>query len=385
MFLVNKLSVIYDDVVVGSLVMDETNKRICFQYDKGWLRNGFSISPISLPLKDTLFIANPYPFNGNFGVFEDSLPDGYGRYLLDKILKNKGYDFLKLKPIEWLSIVGSSGMGALRFVPESISFEQNNNYCLDELQKMALDTLNEKNERDYNTLYIKSGNSGGCRPKVLWKHNNEDWLVKFRHTYDPVDIGKQELLYNQVANEIGISVPEFVLLDDKYFATKRFDIENGKKIHCVTVAGILETSINPPILDYKNILSLTGYLTQDSKDVEEMYRRMVFNVLAENKDDHAKNFSFLYKNNKWVLSPAYDLTKCKEGYNGQHATSVNNNGLPDIDDLMEIRNIVKINEYTAKNIIQKVFDICNHYKILGERFKSPKREKKKVSKHKLKI
>ena len=116
---------------------------------------------------------------------------------------------------------------------------------------------------------------------------------------------------------------------NRYFASRRFDIDaEGDRIHTATAGGLLCISLSNPVLDYSNLLALTGYLTQNSRDVEEMYRRMVFNYLTDNKDDHCKNFSFIVLKDrngswKWHLAPAYALTLCTEGYNGEHATSVN--------------------------------------------------------------
>ena len=112
MKLVNKLSVLYRDQKIGELTMTHDNRCCAFQYDKKWLISGFSISPLDLPLESSLFIAKPEPFWGNFGIFEDSLPDGYGRYLLNRLLKKQGINDALLTPIQRLSIVGISGMGA---------------------------------------------------------------------------------------------------------------------------------------------------------------------------------------------------------------------------------------------------------------------------------
>ncbi|MCD7850220.1 MAG: HipA N-terminal domain-containing protein [Parabacteroides sp.] len=121
---IDKLSVLYHDKKVGILTMTPDNTRCAFQYDKEWLSAGFSISPIELPLKPDLFIAKPEPFGGNFGIFEDSLPDGYGRYLLNRLLRKQNIDDAYLTPIQRLSIVGNSGMGALCYVPESYIGEE---------------------------------------------------------------------------------------------------------------------------------------------------------------------------------------------------------------------------------------------------------------------
>lgn len=352
---------------VGNLTMTPDNKLCAFQYDKEWLLSGFSISPLELPLKPDLFIAKLEPFWGNFGIFEDSLPDGYGRYLLNRVLRKQGIDDSMLTPIQRLSIVGNSGMGALSYLPESLIGKEKTLPELDYLQQLALDVLSEKTDNGADILYFNSGNSGGCRPKCLYRDEEGAWLVKFRHTYDPKDMGQMEYRYNEIARSCGINVPDFKLIQKNYFATKRFDIENGERVHITSSGALLNESIYNPKLDYKTLLHLTGYLTQDPAQVDEMFRRMVFNILTENKDDHAKNFSFACREGKWTLTPAYDLNRNKEGYNGEHATSVNNNGLPTIEDMCIVGKTIRIPSQKAKEIIYSMREACKE--ILSERFK----------------
>lgn len=364
---VNKLSVLYrNHQKVGELTMTPDNRQCAFQYDKEWLFSGFSISPLELPLKPDLFIAQPEPFWGNFGIFEDSLPDGYGRYLLNRMLKKQGIDDSILTPIQRLSIVGTSGMGALSYIPESYIGEEKTLPELDYLQQLALDVLSEKTDTDVDVLYFNSGNSGGCRPKCIYRDEESAWLVKFRHTYDPKDMGQMEFRHNEMARSCGIEVADFKLLQGKYFASKRFDRKNGARLHIATAGALLNESIYNPKLDYKTLLHLTGYLTQEPAQVDEMFRRMVFNVLTDNKDDHAKNFSFIYCDGKWSLSPAYDLTYSPEGYNGEHATSVNGNGLPTIKDMLEVGETIRISRQKGTEIINSMTEICKT--ILAERF-----------------
>jgi len=229
---------------------------------------------------------------------------------------------------------------------------------LDDLQQMALDVLSEKSDRDEDVLYFNSGNSGGCRPKCLLQDTDGSWLVKFRHTYDPKDMGIMEFQYNELASQCGITVPDFKLIDGKYFATKRFDLENNNRLHVATVGGLLNESILLPKLDYRAILHLTGYLTQDPKQVDEMFRRMAFNVLTDNKDDHAKNFSFICREGQWSLAPAYDLTLCSTGYNGEHATSVNNNGNPTVEDMLIVGESIRIPRKKGLEIIHSIAQCC---------------------------
>ena len=360
----DKLTVKYHEEVVGVISLTPDNKRLAFEYAPHWIADGFSISPLELPLKSGLFLAKPTPLYGNFGIFEDSLPDGYGRYLLHKTLLREGIDDRKLSVIERLSIVGSNGMGALIYEPETIIGKETEVTDFDMLQQKALEVLKEQQDKDAGFLLYNSGNSGGCRPKAICTDAEGHWLVKFRHTYDPKDMGLQEYHFNEVARRCGIEVPDFKLINNRYFATRRFDLTHeGERIHTATAGGLLCLSLAEPVLDYGNLLALTGYLTQNPKHVEEMYRRMVFNYLTDNKDDHCKNFSFLVLKDAdgrfiWHLAPAYDLTHCIEGYNGQHATSVNFTGYPTLQDFIAVGTKSKISKKRCLEIFDEVYQNC---------------------------
>ena len=371
---IERLTVKYHNDVVGVISLTPDDKRLAFEYDSHWIAEGFSISPLELPLKAGLFLAKPTPLYGDFGIFEDSLPDGYGRYLLHKALLREGIDDRNLTAIERLSIVGKSGMGALTYEPETPIAKVEGSMDFDVLQEKALEVLNELQDADAGLLLYNSGNSGGCRPKAIFSDEEGHWLVKFRHTYDPKDMGQQEFHYNEVARKCGIDVPDFKLVNGKYFTTRRFDMTTeGERIHTATAGGLLCLSLSDPVLDYSNLLALTGYLTQNPKHVEEMYRRMVFNYLTDNKDDHCKNFSFLVRkeaNGKfvWQLAPAYDLTLCTEGYNGQHATSVNQTGYPTLRDFIAVGTKIKMTERRCRDIFDEVYQNCGD--LLLHRIKS---------------
>lgn len=361
---IDSLTVKFHNRKVGTLTLSTDKKTCAFEYDKGWLVDGFSISPLELPLKSGIFKAKQYPFGGNFGIFEDSLPDGYGRYLLHKTLLRQGVNDFNLSALDRLSIVGYNGMGALTYEPINIIEDDEEIRDWDLLQEKALNVLKEQQDSDAGLLLYNSGNSGGCRPKAIFSDKDGHWLIKFRHTYDPQDIGKTEFLYNETARRCGISVSDFKLVNGKYFAARRFDLTNdGERIHTATAGGLLCISLSAPVLDYINLLALTGYLTQSKNDVEEMYRRMVFNYLAENKDDHCKNFSFFVSKDvnkkwQWHLAPAYDLTHCSEGYNGEHATSVNNTGRPTLSDFIAVGTKTKISRKRCIEIFEEVRDNC---------------------------
>lgn len=361
---IDRLNIKFNGRKVGLLSLSPDNRQCIFEYDGQWLADGFSISSLELPLKPGIFIAKPAPFNGNFGIFEDSLPDGYGRYLLHKALLKEGINDSDLSALQRLSIVGESGMGALTYSPATNIVTGKDCTDLDTLQSKALEVLKERQDDDAEMLLFNSGNSGGARPKAIFSDKDGHWLVKFRHTYDPKDIGQQEYRFNEIARKCGIDVPDFKLLNDRYFASRRFDISSeGVRLHTATAGGILGLSLNNPVMDYGNLLALTGYITQNPDDVEEMYRRMVFNYLVDNKDDHCKNFSFIVvpDNNekwKWRLAPAYDLTLCTEGYNGEHATSVNGTGHPVLSDFITLGIKIRIDKRRCLEIIEQVTENC---------------------------
>lgn len=361
----DKLMVKYHDRTVGTLTLTPDDRLCAFEYDSTWLSDGFSISPLELPLKAGLFIAKHQPFHGNFGIFEDSLPDGYGRYLLRKALLREGINDDNLSALDRLSIVGNSGMGALTYHPETKVIKDSEILDFDLLQEKALQVLKEQQDTDAGLLLYNSGNSGGARPKAIFSDNEGHWLIKFRHYYDPTDIGQQEFHYNEVAKRCGINIPDCKLTNGRYFTTRRFDIApDGKRIHTATAGGLLCLSLSMPFLDYENLLALTGFLTQNAKEVEEMYRRMVFNYLTDNKDDHCKNFSFFVSKTgsdrySWHLAPAYDLTLCTEGYNGEHATSVNRTGTPTLQDMIAVGTKNKMSAERCREIFEEVKSNCD--------------------------
>lgn len=337
---------------VGTLSMG--NHSCCqFEYDRAWLRDGFSISPLQLPLKAGLFSAQWQPFKGDFGIFEDSLPGGYGEFLLSKVLRREGIDYYGLTPVQRLSLVGNSGMGALCYVPETVVGGNPSSLSLDEMQTLALEVLSEKKDTGSELLLAGSGNSGGVRPKCVYNDETGHWLVKFRHTFDPTDIGQQEYHYNELAQQAGIVVPEFRLIDGKYFATRRFDLdEEGNRLHMATASGLLNEPLTPPKMDYHSLLQLTGFLTQSPEAVEQQFRRMVFNHYARNFDDHARNFSFLCREGRWELAPAYDLTN--DQTLGEHATTVNFKGLPTDEDMITVGMNTKMSRERCQQIIDEV-------------------------------
>lgn len=358
---ISKISVYYHGREVGSLMQAPDSNASVFGYSEEWLEGGgFSLSPLELPLRKELFVSSADKFYGNFAIFDNSMPDGYGLYLLNRMLKAQGSSLSDLSTLQRMALVGDAGMGALCYHPSIHLKKEEAVSDFDLLQQKALDILSEKSDSDASLLYYNSGNSGGARPKAIFSDAEGNWLVKFRHTYDPEDIGQTEYLYTKTAEECGIEIPEVKLINDRYFASKRFDIKNGVRLHTATAAALMISDFRSQTADYLNILSLTGYLTQDPAQVEQMFRRMVFNVVADNKDDHAKNFSFIYNEDSgWALAPAYDLTYSpKGGIGGERATSVMYKGFPSREDLIAAGKSIRISEHRCRQIIDEVLQVC---------------------------
>lgn len=331
----NALQVLYDGKLVGTLAMTADHKA-AFQYSEEWIENGFPISPFSLPLKEQVFVPTKDHFNGLFGVFADSLPDNWGRLLLNRLLRAHKQNPDKLTVLDRLAIVGKSGMGALTYYPEREINEKYGDVDLDELAEQCQKILNTEYSDKLDELYRLGGTSGGARPKIMTTIDGEEWIIKFPAHVDGKNAGKMEYDYSCCAKECGITMSETRLFTSEkcegYFGIKRFDRisdKNGqKRIHMLTAAALLELDFEQPSLDYHSLMKLTKILTRDDeKDIEEMFCRMCFNVFAHNRDDHSKNFTYLYdeENDRWSLSPAYDLTYSNTYY-GEHTTTVDGNG-----------------------------------------------------------
>ena len=358
------LKVFYNDILVGTLAKTP-DRVVAFEYDSDWLNNGFSISPFSLPLIKKVFIPKYEPFGGLFGVFNDSLPDGWGRLLVDRLfLKNK-INPAEIDNLNRLAVVQESGMGALTYKPEHRFESENNISNYDILAQECSKILESQNSDNLDELFQLGGSSGGARPKILTSIDNEDWIIKFPSSSDSKNIGEKEYQYSLCAKDCGINMTETRLFPSKicsgYFGIKRFDRKNGKKVHMVSASGLLETSHRLPNLDYNTLMKLTLELTRNYQDIEQLFKLMCFNVFAHNRDDHSKNFSFLYDDTKkeWHLSPAYDLTY-SYSFNGEHATTINGEGKnPTLDDILAVAKNIGLKEKFAKDIASDIQEKCS--------------------------
>lgn len=367
----------HEKLKVGRLAYE--NRIIYFEYDKEFLNNGIELSPYKLPLKSGVQICEDRIFDGLFGLFADSLPDGWGRLLIDRHLMNKGIDFHTITPLDRLMMIGEFGTGALSYEPIIDTYNNHDNIDLDTLAYSSQQILKGVSASNIETLIANNGSSAGARPKIMVQINSENqiisgnqalqtgyehYMVKFASTTDHFDIGKLEYVYSLMAKDASIDITDTKLIegkDNSYFAIKRFDRVNDTRIHMHSLAALVHSDFRIPTIDYDDILTLTFHLTRDIAEVQKAYKLAVFNLLTHNRDDHAKNFSYILDtNNNWKFSSAYDLT-FSSGPGGEHSTTYLGVGKnPNRKELLELAKKHSIKN--SNEIIENIFSVVQNFK-----------------------
>lgn len=322
----------HDREFVGTL--GELDRTIAFEYDPAFVRGGRSLSPFKLQLAVGLQV--PDPASSIHGLFEDSLPDYWGRIVMDRHFTRLGHDPRRMTALDRLAYLGRRCLGALTYHPCS---EPDSPAELLDLSRTAAEcrAIYEGTVTDMLPVIRRAaGSAGGARPKILvgihgdhilsgaddLPPTHEPWLLKFAAPGEGKHCGLIEFIYAGLARAAGIDIPETRLFTlargEPCFGVRRFDREGPARRHMHTLANLLHVDIHRSTLDYRDLLEVVTHLTRDHADVRECFRRMVFNLLTHNRDDHAKNFSFLMnRDGTWRLSPAYDLTFV-EGPGGEH-------------------------------------------------------------------
>jgi serine/threonine-protein kinase HipA len=369
-----------EDIEVGELVSE--NRLIYFRYYPSFVKRGLEISPIKLKLNLGANKADAIPFDGLFGVFFDSLPDGWGRLLLDRTLTARGISLTNISPLDRLAYVGNQGMGALRYKPE-IPVENLNDFTieLNEIARATQQIIAGAATDVLDELFKLGASSGGARPKILVGYNpvtqqlinvNEElpqgyehWLIKFPTSSDSPDIANIEYAYYKMATDAGIEMSACKLFKGQsgkvYFGTKRFDRQGNNKLHLHSAAGMMHDNFRLSALDYGHLMDCTFQLERDVEAYEKVLRLAAFNVFANNRDDHSKNFSFLMDaTGKWRLAPAYDLTFSYSGH-GMHSTMVaGESANPTRQHLLKLAAYFKIKN--ANFIIDEVQNVVINWK-----------------------
>jgi len=387
-----------NEIELGELVSE--GRDIYFKYYTDFINKGIEISPLKLKLNTIINKADTIPFDGLFGVFADSLPDGWGKLLLDRALTAKGIDISNMTMLDRLAFVGSKGMGALIYKPEiEDGMHKQFEFELDNIAKATHQIISGTSIEILDELYILGGSSGGARPKILVGYNPktqhiigtekdlpsnyEHWIIKFPSSSDSTDIANIEYAYYKMAIDAGIEMSECKLFKGKsgqvYFGTKRFDRIGNNRLHMHSAAGIMHDNFRLSNLDYGHIMDCAFTLERDVSVYEKILRLAAFNIFAHNRDDHSKNFSFLMdENGKWKVAPAYDLTFSSSGH-GMHSTMVSGESAnPTKKHLIELANYFKIKN--ASKIIDQVQTVIYNWKDYAKQCKVSNDSKNRIQK-----
>jgi len=381
---------------IGTLLYDRG--RVFFEYDDAFRRLGLEISPMMLPLQGTQLYSNtndPAYFQGLPGVFHDSLPDRFGTKLIERYFESKNIPPHELNILQKLMFVGNKSMGAISYEPSEKLLELHDTQ---EIIDIVTFSNNAKKVLHGESLEVVEGvlafmdsaaSAGGARAKAVvgfdpvskqmiyglkdtLPQGFEHWMIKF-DMHDGSGMSqsytKLEYLYMSMASKAGISIPQIELLtqqkDLSHYMIKRFDRDGGKRLHLHSAAGLMHANINVRgHFSYDNLLRLTRRMSGAQSDVEELYRRMVFNIVARNQDDHAKNFAFLMNEQGiWSLSPAYDITYAYgTGYTKEHQLSLK--GKTDDftrEDLLQIAQEHSIARKQANEWIDHIIEVVSTF------------------------
>lgn len=310
-------------------------QRAVLEWTPAEIERGSCLDPLRYPLTPSLIEARSDVLGGLHGFLADSLPDAWGMRLLARRLRRDGIGLETLSCIQRLSLVGHHGRGALLYDPrdedtaEDLVSERDAD--IDGLARAAnlimTATDNPESEPLTRLLELLGSGSGGARPKAHIDLAGEAWIVKFPGPSDPSDIGPIEEVYLQMAHTCGLKVMSSRLIASSHgpgwFATKRFDRKpGGGRIHMVSLCGALEAPSGITAIGYDTFLRATMAITRNVVDVEAVFLRMIFNILACNRDDHSRQHAFLQDSQgNWRLAPAFDLT-FSHGPGGEHELDI---------------------------------------------------------------
>ncbi|MEA2067796.1 MAG: type II toxin-antitoxin system HipA family toxin [Verrucomicrobiota bacterium] len=352
-------------------VLAESNRKIYFEYDIEFLKAPLWLSPFKLPPEPGLQEHRDLSFGPLFGLFDDSLPDGWGRLLMDRHFRQLGLPPETLSPLDRLAYMGTRGMGALSYHPPAPSIDrQADALDLHPLAQEAYRVLEGSAADVLPELLIAGGSPGGARPKVLvgvcgdkmisgadlLPAGYRAWIVKFHSKHDATEDGRIEYAYSKMAQAAGLDMPPTRLFTtpegEAFFGVERFDRQDNQRIHTHTFGNLIHSNFRIPGCDYEQLIKTTRVLTKNQADVVAVFRQMVFNILAHNRDDHVKNFAFLLNSqNEWRLTPAYDLT-FTHGPGGEHTMTVAGEGRsPQNKHIMQIADGAGISPGLAREII----------------------------------
>jgi len=378
-----------DSMPVG--VLAENAGRVYFEYAADFLATGLDLSPFRLPFEPGLFEHRDREFGPLPGLFDDSLPDGWGLLLMDRHFRSLGRSLAEISPLDRLTWLGARTMGALTYhFPAGPGETDPGIFDLHDLARQSQQILAGAAVDVLPELLRAGGSPGGARPKVLVGYSPdtgdvisgeddlpegfEHWIVKFAAESDGSDTGAVEYAYSLMAREAGIDMSPTRLFEtsqgDRFFGIRRFDRGSAgssqagnRRYHVHTFGNLIHSSFRIPSADYTDLLKVTSLLTRNHQDVLRAFRRMAFNVLAHNRDDHVKNFAFLLDDTTgdWTLTPAYDLL-FTPGPGGEHTMTVAGEGrTPDRSHMLRLAEQADMSHREANAIIHEVQSAVSHW------------------------
>lgn len=377
-------------VKVGELAQNKQG--IYFQYHTDYLNQYQNLSPFNLKFDSSVQLAPKNPHNNLHGAFSDSLPDGWGLLLMDRIFRQSDILPAQITAMDRLAFVGKRAMGALFYQPVS-ALQQSDKTDQISIAEIGLQAqaIFDGQTTDILQVLVDAGSSGGARPKAqLYLKETETkmcstspskecnpYLVKFTSSQLALkhEEGICEAAYLTMAHKAGIEVPKWILLDapknsgaKKWLALKRFDIIKNAgglegRLHLHSASGLLDADYRMPSLDYEDLIKATSMLCKSPAAGQTIFRRMVFNLFTLNQDDHSKNWAFLQQDNgEWQLAPFYDVTFSPSPYN-EHATAFAGFGKkPSLKAMQKLANQANFSSWKqAQQVIEDVLEAINHF------------------------
>lgn len=390
---------------IGTVLLNDGNPIAKFQYTDAFREMGIEVSPINMPLKPMVF---EFPelsiksFRGLPGLLSDSLPDKFGNKVIAAWLREQGLEPKDLNTIDRLCYAGQRGMGALEYKPALFDKDDTCELLtVDALSDLANKVLKMREDakaalvpgmNEYSSILKVGSSAGGARAKALIGWNEETgevrsgqvklpegfgyWLIKFdgltgngdKEGDDKWGYGRVEYAYHLMAKTAGIEMSECRLWNKRHFMTRRFDrLENGDKLHMQTLGALAHFDFNDPTAySYEQAFRVTRQVVNHAKANEQLFRRMAFNILAWNCDDHVKNIAFLMdRGGRWSLAPAYDECYAHNpdgDWTSQHQMSVNGKrtGITE-EDILACAHFANMRERKAKIVLDEVKDAVREW------------------------
>ena len=417
---------------VGALYQKEGDEFASFEYAPDFARSGIEPAPVAMPVRSGAIYRfpdlSPATFHRLPGLFVDSIPDKFGNKIIDQWLVQNGRDPKSFTALERLCYTGSRGMGALEFSPvvgpDPVKSEP---LEIERLRTLAANILDQRKkvkvrlrEKDAFEQIVRVGTSaGGARAKVLIAYDDSTgtvlsgqvrapegygyWLLKFddiennrdKENADPAGFGALEYTYSQIAKEAEIEMTECRLLEDgdhRHFMTRRFDrTENGGKLHYQSLTAIAHYDFNiAGAYSYEQAFAIARQIGLSTADIEQMYRRAVFNICARNQDDHTKNIGFLMdKRGNWSLAPAFDVTYAYNPvgrWTGTHQMTFNGKREKfTLDDFKAVAKSAGLVQGRHKRILEQVQDALAGFKKLAKANDVPKKLVQEVANNLIKF